>query len=247
MLVQRLQEKGTIIKDTVFSKTGVIVLEERNINIKLYRNKRRIPFSPALPERAFLGAMVLKSLGILVPEVIGYFVQRKRKNLGGLVTLHDDRLKVLNFIFDDIKEKCGNNMSLYRMFKKRLFDAIADVFLLLHSCRVIHRDLKASNILVKIDWSDTENPFKIYLIDFENIVVDPPLLKRYVIKNFAQLNKSFPDLSMISVKERLYFLKKYLCKAKLDPESKKMVSKINSITGKIFKRKKLKFYYSGKS
>ena len=88
------------------------------------------------------------------------------------------------------------------------------------------------------------DPFQIFLIDFEGIVVDPPVMKRAMIKNLAQLNKSFPDLSLISAKERLFFLKKYFNVSKLGLEEKKIIYEIEKMTKKIFKRKKLQYYRS---
>ncbi|MCK5708649.1 MAG: glycosyltransferase [Candidatus Aureabacteria bacterium] len=239
-----LKKEAEIIKDTSFSLTSVVIAGGIPVNIKLYRNKRRIPFLPPIAERAFYGAFVLKSLKIPIPEILGYSVKARSKELGRLFTLHDKKLKVLNFIFDEIRKKCGNNLLLYKEMKKKIFDSIAEVFRKLYSSRVIHRDLKASNILVKIDWSDTKTPFSINLIDFENVVIDPPLFERCILKGLAQLNKSFPDLSIISLKERIYFFKKCMNIDKLDRKAKKRIKRINLMTKKMFKKKNLKFYYS---
>ena len=241
-----LKEKGKIIKDTAFSLTGVIEAQGTSVNIKLFRNKKRIPFMPSRSERAFYGAVVLESLGIPIPGLLGYYVKKHSRVTGCFLTQHDWGLEVLNFIFDDMAKAYRSNRIMYYPVKKKLLKALADLFRKLHDVKVIHKDLKASNILVRTKWSEEENPFQIYLIDFENIAVDPLGLKRHKVKHLAQLNKSFPDLSLISFKERLYFLKKYLQIDTFDAESKKLIREIETVTQKMFKRKKMKYYYAEK-
>ena len=120
------------------------------------------------------------------------------------------------------------------------------MFRKLHNARVIHKDLKGSNILVESILENEETPFKVYLIDFENIVVDPVMFERFRVKNLAQLHKSFPSLSIVTPSDRLFFLKHYLGVKKLDRNSKRLVLKIERMTKKIFKRKGLDFHYSKK-
>lgn len=245
-LEDTLEKDAGVIKDAPFALTSVLKIRDDIINVKLFRKKRWIPFLFQLPERAFYGAHVLLSLRISVPDVLGYFIRKKSRSSGYFFTRHDEDLQVLNFVFDDALKACASNRLRFAPVKRKLFVELAGVFRRLHDARVIHRDLKASNIMVKTRWTEENDPFQVYLIDFENIVVDPPFFERFRIKNLAQLHKSFPDLALVGPRERLFFLKNYLGVEKLDENAKNIIHQVEKMTGKIFKRKGLEFNYSTK-
>ncbi len=79
----------------------------------------------------------------------------------------------------------------------------------LHDCGIMHRDLKATNILV-----NAGDKIKIYFTDLDAIKVSDSLLPPERAKDLARLNCSFLDTAFLPRPYRLHFLKSYLGQVK---------------------------------
>jgi serine/threonine protein kinase len=90
--------------------------------------------------------------------------------------------------------------------KRRAFlRALAHLLSSLHSQRIYHNDLKASNILIRNEQAPMEGPFS--LIDLQGLRRCFYVSKRRRIKNLAQLGRTLGQL--LSRSEKLFFLRAY--------------------------------------
>lgn len=92
--------------------------------------------------------------------------------------------------------------------KRRLVDAVADLFRRLVERRVYHGDLKATNILVR-----ERDGLEFALLDTDRVVFDAPVSLRRRLKNLAQLYASVTH--DIGIRERLRFFHRYASSERL--------------------------------
>jgi len=76
-----------------------------------------------------------------------------------------------------------------------------------HRVGIYHGDMKATNILVGTNRDGTPSFF---LTDFDFVRTRLDLSRRQVLRNLLQLNKSFLDLGLLGIRDRMRFLKWYL-------------------------------------
>lgn len=76
-----------------------------------------------------------------------------------------------------------------------------------HRVGIYHGDMKATNILVR---GGRGTPPSFCLTDLDFVRTRLGLSRRQVLRNLTQLNKSFLDLDLVSIRDRKRFLKFYL-------------------------------------
>lgn len=94
-----------------------------------------------------------------------------------------------------------------RKLKRQLLVRFARFVRRTHELWIYHGDLKASNIMIR---EDGIGNFQFYLIDLDHVKVCCTINRFQRYRNLMQLNKSFLDRRLISMTDRLAFLKAYL-------------------------------------
>jgi serine/threonine protein kinase len=89
----------------------------------------------------------------------------------------------------------------------RFMRALALFLRKVHRVGIYHGDMKATNILVGMNRDGTPSFF---LTDLDFVRTRLDLSRRQVLRNLLQINKSFLDLGLISIRDRQRFLKFYL-------------------------------------
>lgn len=104
-----------------------------------------------------------------------------------------------------------------RRLKKKLLTQFAQFVSYLHERSIYHGDLKSSNVLIQ---EKSPNEFKFYLIDLDYVKVCGCINRYQRYRNLMQLNKSILDRKIISMTDRLRFIRSYL---RFSSRNKKMV------------------------
>ncbi len=106
--------------------------------------------------------------------------------------------------------------------KRAFINAFATIVKALHERGIFHKDLKASNILVK----DTgESSWRFHFIDLDGVSFQKgPLRSSKRILNLVQINASIP--SQISSTDRLRFLHVYMSEPGLTDRGKDFARKV---------------------
>lgn len=125
--------------------------------------------------------------------------------------------------------------------KRKIIKRIAALIAHLHNEGIYHGDLKSVNFLLKGDKPE------VYLIDLGSIKSLHGISKRRMIKNLDFLNRSFKNKSLVTPRDRLFFLWCYLKNLKKNSPLKKysfkfLARKIEKISVKKLKEKGRKFY-----
>ena len=89
--------------------------------------------------------------------------------------------------------------------KKKFLEKLADFIVLLFERGIVHRDLKARNILV----AERGGGWRFSLTDWEDVRFRRRASRRDVIRALVQLNTSIP-LSLVGWRDRVYFLGRFL-------------------------------------
>ncbi len=110
-----------------------------------------------------------------------------------------------------------------------LADLIADTVRAIHRNGFVHRDLYLSHIFFD-PGSPLENA--IHIIDLQRVVQPRWFKQRAIIKDLAALNYSTP-VSVMSLKDRIRWLKRYLGLSKLGKREKRFAAKVYKKTKQI--------------
>ena len=194
--------KAKVVRHTIQDGKGV----RFNVMTKRFHYRtglRRLGFfffpSPAL--RCLRGALLLKSMGVLVPAPLAALEYRSWKNLGTSYY---------------VTEEVGDSHSLREFWrlavrplprKKRpgvrraILRDLARLLAELHSMNIYHRDLKTSNILVQ-GGEGVER--RVFLVDLDRVQerLRLPLSKR--VNNLLQVRRRGPR-----PREQIYFFLRY--------------------------------------
>ena len=193
-----LKEMGSA-SSLLFSGLSGIYL--KRYNVKSIADVIKNIFRSSKGRKTWLASNILKIRGVPTPEPV-LFMERRKPFLifeSYIVTESLFEAKPLNLFMDSI---------FNLMMKKNKLQFIKEVAMKvkqLHDCGIMHRDLKATNILV-----NAGDKIKIYFTDLDAIKVSDSLLLAERTKDLARLNCSFLDTAFLSKCYRLYFLKSYL-------------------------------------
>lgn len=95
---------------------------------------------------------------------------------------------------------------------RRLIDQTARLLAKMHQRRLSHRDLKAANLLVRIDPThNKEDDVSLHFIDLVGVCRLRKLCRARRVQNLARLNTSFFGHPGLTRSDRLRFLRVYLC------------------------------------
>ena len=215
--------KAKVVRHTIQDGKGV----RFNVMTKRFHYRtglRRLGFfffpSPAL--RCLRGALLLKSMGVLVPEPLAALEYRNWKNLGTSYY---------------VTEEVGDSHSLKEFWrlavrplprKKRpgvrraILRDLARLLAELHSMNIYHRDLKTSNILIQGGKGEAR---RIFLIDLDRVEERTWLSLSKRVKNLLQVRQARRP------REQIYFIMRYAeacCLSK--KEAKALVPKILALS-----------------
>jgi serine/threonine protein kinase len=110
----------------------------------------------------------------------------------------------------------------------------------IHALGIVHGDMKATNILVG---ARKNGGHAFYLTDLDFVRTRLRLSRRQVIRNLMQLNKSLTDLSRVSLRDRLRFLRAY-CGAQTRDEIRGLRQTVARRTARSLKKSGRQFYHS---
>jgi tRNA A-37 threonylcarbamoyl transferase component Bud32 len=171
--------------------------------IKYYKPKRGIRLlaymlrrSPAL--RSWVAAYALRMRHINTVRAIAALEKRRAFHvLGGAYFLAEKVPDAVNL---------SDYLSAYPARTRRVVRSLALFLKKMHRRGVYHADMKATNILV-CEGSAGETVF--FITDLDHVFTRFRLTGRQVTRNLFQLNKSFPDFSLVSMRDRYRFLYDY--------------------------------------
>ncbi len=115
--------------------------------------------------------------------------------------------------------------SLSKLKKKRaLINNLAETIGRMHNQNIFHHDLKTCNIMVK---EKGKSPC-ITFLDFDKVSFEEEITILKRVKNLTQMNLSTPKL--ISITDRLRFLKEYLRQCSIMDEKKNIIREIVNLS-----------------
>ncbi len=201
-ILKEMSSASSLLFPSLAGSPGIYL---KRYNVKSIFDVIKNIFRPSRGKKTWLASNILKARGIPTPEPI-LFMERKKSFFvfeSYIVTEPLFEAEPLNFFMDS---------SFNRMSKKDKLKFIKEVAIQvkqLHDCGIMHRDLKATNILV-----NAGDKVKIYFTDLDAIKVSDSLLSAERAKDLARLNCSFLDTAFLPRGYRLYFLKSYLMQVK---------------------------------
>jgi len=206
---------GTIIKDSYTTSSCSMSLPSVGNKVRLYIKRYNYQnffyalkylFRRSRAKRVWRVAHGLLARAIPTPHPIA-FVERRR---GGVliksfyIAQYSEGALPLTTVFKG--GRAGASSDSVSMKRKLLYQA-AGVVRKMHERGVCHRDLKASNILVR---GEEGQKRELYLVDLDSATIKESTTKKEQIRDLARLNTSLLNTRMVSTTDRLRFLKCYL-------------------------------------
>jgi GT2 family glycosyltransferase/serine/threonine protein kinase len=203
--------------DGTFNRICVKIYKYRGI---IYSLKYLFRRSKAM--RYWVSSHGLRVRGVLTPDVIALVELRKMGRLIESFLFMED-LSSWKGIDNYIRDSFSMNDKRLEINKKRAFiKAFANKINYLHTMGIYHKDLKASNILVREGLTEE---FLFSLIDLDDVEFQKgPVEKSKRIYNLAQINASIP--SQMSSTDRLRFLLYYMGDKGLSEKTKSFARKV---------------------
>lgn len=238
-----LRGDGMLLKESrskeIWERRVALHGEEKTLIVKHYKKKRgwkafRYIFRSSQSLRSWKGAFALSIRNLKTVRSIAALEKRLPfHRLGDAYFIAEKIPGVENLI----AYAAGNSGDI-----RPLATALALFMRRVHQRGIYHGDMKATNVLVR---KNSDGTFTFFLTDLDHVGAKLGLSRREVVRNFFQLNKSFLDLSLVSFRDRLFFLARYLGpyrRAELRP----LWKKIARMTKRHFKASGNKFHYSAK-
>jgi tRNA A-37 threonylcarbamoyl transferase component Bud32 len=215
----------TIVKDsrtTTVAETKVLVNGRPTAVIYKRFNRKKLLdpvfalFRPSRAWRSWQAAQHLQSRGIPTPRNLA-FVARYRSFPSGTMSLHlphetylmtvkeEDALTLSSYVSDVLMALPSK---LRRERLKSLTCSLAHLVRTMHERSLSHRDLKSSNILIKV--GDGQTPDELSLIDLVGVRLKYPLPWHRRAQNLARLSLSLSTVPDRTRSDALHFLRLYL-------------------------------------
>lgn len=183
----------------------------RRLVLKHYRRKRGMRdllyrFRSSGAMRAWRGAHRLSMREIATPPAIAVLEERGvLRRLRNAFLLMEKLEGVENLV-----EHVARRHARYRDDRaalRRLVTQLARFIRLVHARGIYHADCKATNFLLR---EEADGDYRFFLSDLDHCYARRAISSRKILRNLLQLNNSFPDLSLIPLRERCRFVAWYL-------------------------------------
>ena len=173
-------------------------------------------FRPSRAWRSWQAGQHLASRGVPTPKNLAFIARRRKPWFSPFqgVLPHETYLITVKqpnstTLFDHLYRVAptleGHGL---RAEVDRLTSSLASLVRMMHDRSLSHRDLKASNILIRQDAAPGENPFT--LIDLVGVRLQDPLPMHRRVQNLARLSVSLADAPGRTRTTSLRFLRAYL-------------------------------------
>ena len=182
-----------------------LVLEgvEKTLVVKHYRRKRGLKAlryiirrSPAL--RSWRGAYMLSIRNIRTVEAVAALEERKGPRVLGDSYFISDKIpgaeNLVSFVGNRRSDRAAALIGAARFLRN------------VHDRGIYHADMKATNILVRRGGGGR---LEFFLTDLDHVSAGLHVSEKRVLRNLFQLNKSFPSLERLSLRDRYRFLSAY--------------------------------------
>ena len=158
-------------------------------------------------QRNFRQAIALLQIGINTAKPLALLEQRSSKRQAWLITEFVPDLVDLDQIA--LRLLPGSPPSQTRRIKNVLIDVVVGLFDALERSRLTHRDLKASNILLK-HWDGDVQPVSAWLVDLDGLYQRNPWRRSTRRQPLIRLAASLLSYAAITRTDYARFLRRYL-------------------------------------
>ena len=216
---------ATVLKDsrttTVAETTMLVGGRPRPVIYKRFNRKKWLDpllnlFRPSRAWRSWQAGQDLVSRGIPTPQNLAYLSRRRPFRSNPLFWFLPHETYLIT-----VKEEATVNLATYvsailpslpfelrRARIRRLATSLSRLVRSLHERSLSHRDLKAANILIRIDTLEVED--RLSLIDLVGVCRRHPIPRQRRIQNLARLAISLGDVPGATRTDALHFLRLYL-------------------------------------
>ncbi|MCK5255199.1 MAG: hypothetical protein KAQ81_04190, partial [Deltaproteobacteria bacterium] len=209
------ESASIIIKDSHTTSSCFMPLkiagEKGEIHIKRYNYQNifyafKNLFRTSRAKRVWKTANSLVSRSIPTPLPVCFLEERKWRLLikSFFISLKIDQSLSLNTL---LQEGLSGTSTEAPERKNALIQQVANMVREMHDRGICHGDLKSNNILVEKKAGKEDKP---HLVDLDSARIKKGVKKEDRIRDLARLNASLLDTKIVSIPDRLRFLKYYL-------------------------------------
>ena len=195
----RLEMEGGQVLDVVCKRS----LPRNFIKRVIYALKTSRPMQTWKRANALLNRQVLTARPLAV-------VEQRRWGLmldSILITEYIEHARDLDTVITVYLRELSSERQ--RRVKQQIARSLVNIVRLMHERGFAHRDFKAPNIMVQWDPAKEECP-RVLLVDLDGLRMVSWPLRRHKIQALARLNISLDHCKLISLTDRVRFLKQYL-------------------------------------
>ncbi len=214
---------SSVVELTVPGPEGPCRLIYKRFNRAHWTDPLANLFRPSPALRSYRMGHALRWRGLPTPRPL-LLLQRHRWGMPAEGYLLTEQLPVARHLRDYLGELEALPADLRRVRLRRMIERLARLLAALHSRRIAHSDLKASNLLVSREpWrvahpdrkepgprATEADPEQLWLIDLVGVRVLDKLGKRRKIQNLVRLHASFHAHPAVTRTDKLRFLRQYL-------------------------------------